>query len=140
MAAMIGGVKARRDDDLLDLIRVLLLVQAGILLATTIEAAIWGAAFGAGLGPAFLSGAAAVALIVARSRIAPDHRWARRVVSVIEGVLIATLIIDSILALVIRSAIPPLVALLTRLALPLAVIVLLRVTRRPVPLPIGATA
>lgn len=130
MAAIIRPVRARHADELLDVVRVLLLLQGSILIATTVEAGIWGAAFRTGLAPAIFSGLVALALLVARARLAPDRRTARRVVFIVEGVLVATLLIDTALALLIRGAVPPIVAILTRLAIPLAVVVLLRRSSR----------
>jgi hypothetical protein len=118
---------SRPDNELLEVARVLLLVQGSILLATTIEALIWGAAFaGAAGATVFLSGAAAAVILVGRARLRADRRWSRRLVYVVEVVTLVTLAIDTALAIALTGALPPAVALLTRLLLPLAVIVLLR--------------
>jgi hypothetical protein len=121
----------RPADDLLEIARVLLLVQGSILLATTVEALIWGMAFAAAAGPSFvLSAAAASALLVARARLRADRRWSRRVVYVVEGVILITLAVDTGLAALITHASPPAVAILTRLLIPAAVVALLRGSER----------
>lgn len=122
---------ARRPvDDLLEVLRVLLLLQASILLATTVEALLWGIAFGAARSSVVMSAAAAVALFVARARFRPDRRWIRCIVYVVEGVIIVTHTIDGVLAILIARTSPPVVALLTGLLLPVAVIALMRRSRR----------
>jgi hypothetical protein len=117
----------RPADDLFEVARLLLLVQGSILVATTIEALIWSAAFaGAAGAPVFMSGVAAAVILVARARLRGDRRWSRRVVHVVEVVTLVTLVIDTALAIALTGALPPAVAFLTRLVLPLSVIVLLR--------------
>jgi hypothetical protein len=129
----------RPADDLLEVVRVLLLVQGSILVATTIEAFIWSIAFGGAAGPSFLVTAAmAAALFVTRARMA-DHRWTRRVVYLVEGVLVATLGVDTALAIAITGTVPPAVAVLTRFVLPLSVIALLRRATRPAAEPIASS-
>ena len=123
---------SRPADDLLDVARVLLLLQGAILVATTIEALFWGAIFGAG-GAVLISGAAAVVILVARSRLRADRRWPRRLVYVVEGVTVALFTVDIALALALTHALPPVVALLTQLVLPVAVITLLRRSVRTTP-------
>jgi hypothetical protein len=118
-------------DDFLDLARVLLLLQGSILVATTIEAVIWGMAFaGAAATPVLLSGGAAVAILVARARLPADRRWARRLVYGVEGFTLAFLALDLALAIALTGTPPPAVALLTRFVLPVAVIFLLRQSAR----------
>jgi len=125
-----------RGDDLLDVVRVLLLVQGGVLLATTVEALIWSIAFAGAAGPSFLVTAAmAGALLLARARVRVDRRWTHRLVYIVEGVLVASLAVDTALALVIVGAVPPAVAVLTRFVLPIAVIALLRRATRPAAAP-----
>lgn len=116
----------RPADDLLDVVRVLLLVQAAVLIATTIEAFIWGLAFRAPASTALLSGVAAVCLLVGRARLRTERAGDRRLIYVIEGFLLATLLIDALLAILLIGALPPPVALVTRLVVPLSVIGLLR--------------
>lgn len=60
--------------DLLEVARALLLVQGAILVATAIEALIWGVVFaGAGGTPLFSAGSA-VALLIARVRLRSDRK------------------------------------------------------------------
>ena len=120
----------RPSDDLLDVVRVLLLIQGAILAATTIEAVVWGLAFRAPAATALLSGVAASGLLIGRSRIRADRTGTRRLIYAIEGALLVALAIDALLAVALIGAVPPPVALLTRLVLPASVIGLLRhVTR-----------
>ena len=117
----------RQAEDLLEVARVLLLVQGAILFATTIEALVWGGVFAGVAGvPVFTSGAAAVLLLVARVRLRADRRWTRRIVYGVEVVTLVFLAIDTVLAVALTRALPPVVTLLTQLVLPMSVIVLLR--------------
>ena len=129
-------VTRRPADDLLDVVRVLLLVQGAILLATTVEALIWSIAFAGAAGPSFLVTATmAAAIFVARARMRVDRRWTHRLVYIVEGVLVATLAIDTALAVAIVGAVPPAVAVLTRFVLPVSVIALLHRAARSAPVP-----
>jgi hypothetical protein len=117
--------------ELLDVVRVLLLVQGAILVATTIESLIWSAAFpGAAAVPTILSGAAALATLIARTGLRAKHGRSRRVVYAVEIALLVTFAIDTALAIAITGAVPPVMALLTRFVLPLSVIALLRRSAR----------
>jgi hypothetical protein len=121
----------RHDEDLLDVARVLLLVQGSILVATTIEALLWSFVFAGAPGASvWLSGAAATTILVARARLRADRRRTRRIVYGIEVVILLSLAIDTALAVALAGALPPLVALLTQLVLPLSVIHLLRRSAR----------
>jgi hypothetical protein len=114
-------------DDLLEVARVLLLVQGAILVATTIEALVFGGVFAGAAGvPVFTSGAAAALLLVARARLRADRRWTRLLVYGVEILTLAFLAIDTVLAIALTRALPPLVMLCTQLVLPMSVIVLLR--------------
>jgi hypothetical protein len=120
----------RPADDLLEVARALLLLQGAILVATTIEALVWGAVFlGAG-GTVLLSAGSAVVILVARIRLRTDRRWARRLVYVVEGLILALFAIDIVLAIALTHALPPLVALMTQLVLPMSVVTLLRRSAR----------
>jgi hypothetical protein len=130
----------RPADELLEVARVLLLLQGSILVATTIEALIWGAIFAGATGsPALMSGVSAALVFVARVRLRADRRWTRRLVYAIEGLTVATLAIDSVLAILLAGALPPAVALLTQLVLPLSVITLVRRSARAAAAPILLT-
>ena len=117
----------RPADDLLEVARVLLLLQGAILVATTIEALVWAIVFpGASGSPVLMSGASAVVILVARTRLRTDRRWARRLVYFVEGLILLTAAINVVIGLALAHALPPMVALLTQIALPIAVIALLR--------------
>jgi hypothetical protein len=121
----------RPADELLDVARALLLLQGAILVATTIEALVWAAVFpGASGSPALISGASAFVILVARVRLRADRRWTRRMVYLVEGLILLTAAIDVVIGLVLAGALPPMVALLTQVLLPIAVIVLLRRSSR----------
>ena len=90
----------RSVDDLLDIARALLMVQGAILVAATIEALIVGAALHAPGGPVLMSGAAAAVILIARSRLRPVRRWPRRLVYLVEGLTLATITVDTALAIV----------------------------------------
>lgn len=126
----------RPADDLLDVVRALLLFQGAILIATTIEALIVGAALRTTGSPVLMSGVAAVAILVARTRLRADRRWPRRLVYVVEGLTLATIAIDTALAIALTRELPPLVALLTQLVLPISVITVLRRSARAAAAPI----
>jgi hypothetical protein len=113
-----------RNRDVLELLRVLLLVQAAILVASTIEAFVFALAFGSA-GGALLSAVAAIALLVARVRLGPSRTGPRRVIRAIQLVVLVTLAIDVALGLLIAHAPPPAVAVLTRFLLPVAILALL---------------
>ena len=119
----------RPADDLLDVARALLLVQGAILVATTVEALIWGAIFGASAS-ILLSGLAALAILVARARLRPERRRSRRIVYLVEGATVVFFVIDSALAIALAHVLPPVVAILTQLVLPVSVITLLRRSAR----------
>jgi hypothetical protein len=117
----------RPADDLLDVARALLLFQGAILIATTIEALVWAVFFpGASGSPAVMSGAAAVVILVGRRRLRADRRWTRRLVYLVEGLILVTAGVDVVIGLALAHALPPMVALLTQVVLPIAVTVLLR--------------
>jgi hypothetical protein len=125
-------------EDLLDVARVLLLVQGAILVATTIEALIWGVVFAGAGGTPLFSAASAVALLIARVRLRPDRTRPRRFVYVVEGLALAFVAVDIALAIALTHALPPLVAVVTQLVLPLSVITLLRRSTRAVAAPIAS--
>jgi hypothetical protein len=123
----------RPGDDLLDVARALLLVQGAILVATTIEALVWAAFFpGASGSPALMSGAAALVILVGRTRLRADRRWARRLVYFVEGLILVTAAVNLAIGLALAHALPPVVALLTQVVLPIVITALLRRSgRRP---------
>lgn len=133
---------ARPADQLLDVARVLLLLQGAILVATTIEALLWGALFmGAAGAPFLMSAAAAAVVLIGRVRLRADRRRTRRLIYVVEGLVLATFVVNTTLAIALAGALPPAAAVLTQLALPLSVVLLLRgwtrAASRPMPVSSG---
>ena len=118
-------------SDLLDVVRVLLLLQGAILIANTLEAGLFAIAFSGGLTPTVLmTAAAAIAVLFARARL--DGGGARRTLYIVEGIVLVLLGIDTALSLAITHQAVPAVAVLTRFVLPVSVIALHgRVTRMP---------
>ena len=130
----------RHTDELLDVARVLLLLQGAVLVATTIEALFWSLVFPGAAGTPFLMSAAAAVLVLgAGARLRADRSWTRRMVYVVETVILVNLVIDLVLAVVVTGHVPPIVALLTRFVLPLAVIGLLRASTRATVTPVVAS-
>lgn len=130
--------KIRHADDFLEVARVLLLLQGWVLVATTIEAMVWGVAFAGAAGvPLLLSGAAALVILVARARLRPDRRRTRRVVYGVEAFTLVFFGLDLALAIALTGTPPPAVAILTRFVLPLSVIYLLRQSARATAVPIS---
>jgi hypothetical protein len=122
---MAAGAGARTSD-VLELLRVLLLVQGAILVASAIETFAFSLVFGSAAA-ALLTAAAAVALLVSRARLTAS-RSARRVVRAIEVIVLLTVAVDVALALFLAHAAPPAVAVLTRFVLPVAIVALLERT------------
>jgi hypothetical protein len=134
------GTSRRSADELLDLVRVLLLFQGAIFVATTIEAFVWALAFGAPGISVVASAATATTVLITRVRLRPDRRWIRRAVYIVEGAIIASLAIDSVLAFLIAHGSPPPVAILTRLVIPTVVIAVLDRSERRIAAPIPVTS
>jgi len=121
----------RPTDELLDVARVLLLLQGAVLIATTIEALFWTLVFPGAAGTPFLmTSVTALLVLVAGARLREDRSRTRRIVYGVEVVILVNLLIDLALAVVITGHVPPIVALLTRFVLPLSVIALLRQSAR----------
>jgi len=122
----------RGRAELADLAKVLLLLQAAILVTSTAEAALFAIAFSGGLTPiVVLTAASAVALFVTRGQIERSRR-ARRIAIAIEIFVVISFGIDGALALVITGAPLPLMALASGFVLPVALIaLLLRLGRAP---------
>ena len=78
-----------------------------------------------------MSAGSAVVILVGRTRLRPDRTWSRRLVYAVEGLILATAVIDTAISLVLAHALMPMVALLTQIAVPISVIALLRRSRRP---------
>lgn len=120
-----GVMRAQASrSDLLDVVRVLLLLQGAILIANTLEAALFAVAFSGGLTPTVVfTFAAAVAVLVARARMDASAR-ARRALYIVEAIVLVMLAIDTALSLIITHQSVPPVTVLTRFVLPAAVIAL----------------
>ena len=119
-----------RPTDLLEVVRVLLLLQGGILVANTLEAGLFAVAFSGGLTPtALATGAAALAIFVGRARL-DAHGRGRRPIYIVEAALMLTLAIDMALAMLLTHGSVPIVAIVTRFLMPFGVITLLGRTTR----------
>ena len=120
-----GVMRAQASrSDLLDVVRVLLLLQGAILIANTLEAGLFAIAFSGGLTPTVaFTASAAVAVLVARTRLDGSPR-ARKTLYIVEGIVLVMLAVDTALSLVITHQTVPMVAVLTRFVLPAAVIAL----------------
>lgn len=112
--------------DLLEVVRVLLLLQGAILVANTVEAALFSVAFSGAVVPSVIATAvAALAILIGRARLGHGGRRSRRGIYIVEGVIIAMLALDTTLALVLTHQSVPAMAVLTRFVLPVTVIALL---------------
>ena len=133
----------RPASDLLDIVRVLLLVQGAVLIATTIEAIVWGLAFAGAPGvPVLMSGTAAAIVLIARVRLRPDRRRTRRLVCGVELFILATFVLETGLAIALAGTLPPAMAILTQLVVPISIVMLLRRSVRTarVPMPLRGAA
>ena len=115
--------RQRSTGDLIDVVRVLLLLQAAILIVTTIEALVLGMAFGAGAAPAAFSATSALAILFARARI---RSGSRKPLYIVEGTLLLSLAVDAALMTFLRGGTPPLTTLITRGLIPVMVVALVR--------------
>ena len=132
--------RRRHTDEILDVARVLLLVQGAVLFATTIEALFWSLVFpGAAGAPFLMSAVAAVLVLFASARVRAGRSRTRRMVYVVEIVVLVNVVIDIALAVAITGHVPPIVALLTRFVLPLSVIALLRQSTRAAVTPVAVS-
>ncbi|MBF6605482.1 MAG: hypothetical protein IVW53_07875 [Chloroflexi bacterium] len=114
-------------DDIVELVRIIVLLQAATLTLATLETTVWFVAFGPTVGPSLALTAMSAMLTYATAVGLRRHaRWARRVTLVAESLVFAGGSIDAVLALVVAGGPPPLVVALTRIAVPVLVIVLLR--------------
>jgi hypothetical protein len=112
--------------------RLLITLQAAVLVTATIEALILGTILG-GAQPATLGltgGSAALALLAAWG-LGRRARWARRLTILGEAFVLLTAALDLVLALILVHGLPPLATLLTEGVVPLAVLGLLREAGRP---------
>lgn len=114
--------------------RLLVVVQAALLLAISIEALVATGLVGpTGLGVAVLTGLAAMVTLVTAIGLGRHGRIARRWTIVAEAGVIALGVIDVVVTLLLAGDVP-LMLLVTRLVLPMTVIALLwrpRVSEHP---------
>ena len=121
----------RDPDELVDVARVLVLVQGAVLVTSTIEAGVFASAFAQGGGASvLLTGLAAGATLTAGWGLGRRARWARRLTYLGEAVVLVGAIVDQLLALILAGAPLGLVPALMRLIVPMGVVVLLRRSRR----------
>lgn len=117
-----------RPRDAVEVVRVLVLLQAATLVVSTLEG--WIAlGFGGGVAGApmvLLTAIACGLTFAAVSGIGRRAAWARRLTLVGAGLGLVVAVIDLGLSLVMTGQGLPLVAILTRLLLPVAVIAILR--------------
>ena len=115
------------DTSLLGVVRILLVVQGGIAVLSTIEVTVAGAVLGPAIAPLILLNAAAAALtlIAARGVVRRSAR-SRRLAIVLEWTVLAFAVVDLLLALFLAQRGLEPVPLLTRVVVPYFVIRLLR--------------
>jgi hypothetical protein len=124
-----GGMERTTGQagDLVEVVRVLVLMQGAILVATTIEAAIFSVAFGPAAGPGVLLTGGAAVLTLATSRgLGRGRRWARRLTVGAECAILAGAILELALSVLLAGATFGIVPTLTRLVVPIVVIVAIR--------------
>jgi hypothetical protein len=116
-----------QTGDLVEVVRVLVLMQGAILVATTIEAALFGLAFGPSTAPGVLFTAGAAVLTLAASRgLGRRKRWARRLTIGAELMILAGGLLELGLSVLLVGAAFGVVPSLTRLVVPIVAIVALR--------------
>lgn len=113
--------------DLLDVLRVLLLLQAALFLVAAIEGLVFQAFFGpTALGSGALSLLVGGGLLVARARLGRLARRGRRLLVGFEGFVLTIAVLETALALVMAGQLLGLVPAITRGLLPIAIVVLVR--------------
>lgn len=113
--------------------RAIVLVQGAVLVALTIEAAVFAAAFGPGAGAGVVVTAlAAVLTLVTAVGLGRGARLAERWTVIAESAVLATGVLDLALALILTGSPVGPVVILTRFVAPLVVIALVRRTVRRV--------
>lgn len=115
------------DTSVLGVVRVLLLVQGGIAVLSTLEVAIAVFAVGPAVAPlVLLNVLAAILTLVAARGVARRSRRSRRLAISLEWIVLIFAVLDLALALFLAKRSLELVPVLTRLVLPLAVVRMLR--------------
>jgi hypothetical protein len=134
-----GCAPEGRIYGVIDLVRVVLLVQGAILATAAVEAAVFSAVFGGASSPsALLTGVAALVVFIARARLVPARRRSRRALYAVEILILLFFGVDVILTLMIaRTTVPPL-AVVTQFAMPVAVLWLLGRVSRADAVPVAA--
>jgi hypothetical protein len=116
-------------DSRVDVVRILLLIQGGIAVTSTIEVFLVGAFTGFFIAPLFiLTLIAAIVTLWASRGIRLRSRRARRVTLWAEGTILVFAVIDLLLAILLARRGLALVPTVTRLVLPITII---RTLRRP---------
>ena len=115
------------DTSLLGVVRVLLLIQGGIAVMSTIEVAVASAALGPAVAPLVLLNATAAALTLITARgVVRRSRRSRRLAITLESIVLAFALVDLLLAVVlVQRGLEP-VPFLTRIVVPFLIIRLLR--------------
>ena len=115
------------DTSVLGVVRILLLIQGGIAVLSTLEVAVAGWALGPAVGPLVILNLLAAILTLGAARgVARRSRRSRRLAVSLEGIVLAFALIDLALALLLAQRSLELVPVLTRIVLPVTVIRLLR--------------
>ena len=115
------------DTSVLGIVRVLLLVQGGIAVMSTIEVAVASAALGPTVAPlVLLNLTAAVLTMIAARGVVRRPRRSRRLAITLEWIVLAFAFVDLLLAVLLVQRGLELVPLLTRIVVPFMIIRLLR--------------
>lgn len=115
------------DTSRIGVVRILLLLQGGIAVLSTIEVTVAGAALGPAVAPLILVNLAAAVLTLAAARgVSRRSRRSRRLAISLEWVVLFFAFIDLLLAVFLAGRGLELVPMLTRVVLPIAVIRMLR--------------
>jgi len=115
------------DTSVLGAVRILLLIQGGIAVLSTVEVAVAGMALGPAVAPlVLLNLVAAVLTLFAARGVAGRSRPARRLAITLEWAVLVFAVLDLLLAIFLANRGLELVPVLTRLVLPIAVIHTLR--------------
>lgn len=115
------------ETSLLGVVRVLLLVQGGIAILSTIEVTVAGVALGPAVAPLILLNLAAATLtLIAARGVVRRSRRSRRLAITLEWIVLTFALVDLLLAALLAQRGLELVPLLTRIVVPFMIIRLLR--------------
>jgi hypothetical protein len=127
MNAIAAPADASRPRDIVEVIRVLVLLQGAALVVSTLEALVFlGFAGPTGVPTVVLTGLAALVTFAVAAGLGRRSARARRITLFAEGAIAAIALIDLALSLLMTGEPLPLVSTIARLVLPLAVIAVLR--------------